>query len=103
MLILPTSRARKRLDIPHEPGQWIEIQRLAWSELPMRSMVSDPTAYMLDLFRAAVVAWSYTEPVADSLAYLDDVTAGWLYQEIDKFVHHAEHDEGNAIAPSTTS
>lgn len=103
MLILPSSRSRKRLDIPHEDGQWIEIQRLAWSELPMRPLVADPTAYMLDLFKAAVVAWSYAAPIAESLAYLDDATAGWLYQQIDQFVHHAEHDQGNATAPSTTS
>lgn len=101
MLLMPTSRAKKRLDIPHEPGQWIEIQRLAWSELPQRSVVSDVTGYMVELFRAAITAWSYAEPVADNVAYLDDTTAGWLYQEIDKFIHQHEADQGNATAPST--
>lgn len=105
VLITPTTRAKKRLDIPHEPGQWIEIQRLAWSELPMGSVRTDPSGYMLGLFAAAVTAWSYSEPVATSLEYLDDVTAGWLFVEIDRLVHHVESeaDLGNATAPSSTS
>jgi hypothetical protein len=105
VLITPTTRTNKRIDIPHEPGQWIEIQRLAWSELPMGSVRTDPRGYMLALFAAAVTAWSYPAPVKDSLEYLDDITAGWLYVEIDKFVHHVESEaeRGNATAPSSTS
>lgn len=105
MLVKPEARKRKRLDIPHEPGQWIEVQRLAWSEMPSFQLrVSDLHGYIAAAFKSAVVAWSYPEPVTpEHLACLDDTTAGWLYVELDKFQHHADDDQGNAIAPSIAS
>lgn len=101
MLINPKARATTRLDIPGEAGHWIEIQRLAWSELPGR-LDQDR---VLALFTKAVVAWSYPEPLGDHLPFLDDTTAGWLLEQIDTFNHPKRTlaDQGNAIAPSTLS
>ncbi len=102
MLINPKARATVRLDIPGEPEQWIEIQRLAWSELPTR--LGDETRVQ-QLFVKAVVAWSYPEDLQTSLPYLDDTTAAWLLGEIDAFNHpkRTEAVLGNATAPSTPS
>lgn len=105
MLLLPTNRATRRVDIPHEPGQWVEITRLAWSEMPTFQLrATDLHAYIAALFAKAVTGWSYdVPPTPENLAYLDDTTAGWLYIEIDKFLHHAETDPGNATTPSGAS
>ena len=102
MLINPKARATVRLDIPGEPGQWIELQRLAWSELPTR--LSDD-GRVQKLFAKAVIAWSYPEDVQTALPFLDDTTAAWLLGEIDKFNHpkRSEADLGNGTAPSTPS
>lgn len=101
MIINPKARATKRLDIPNEPGQWIEIQRLAFSELPARIDVDR----VVTLFKRAVVGWSYPEALAEAIAFLDDTTAGWLFGEIDAWNHpkRSEADQGNATAPSTSS
>lgn len=98
MLINPKARATNRLPIPGEPDQWIEIQRLAFSELPPRLDVER----VVTLFKKAVVAWSYPEALAENLPYLDDTTAGWLLGEVDRFNHpkRTEADLGNATAPS---
>lgn len=102
MLINPKGRATTRLDIPGEPGEWIEIQRLAWSELPTR--IGDE-GRVQKLFEKAVVAWSYPEDLKTSLSYLDDTTAAWLLGEIDTFNHpkRSEAAQGNATAPSAPS
>lgn len=102
MLINPKARATVRLDIPGEPGQWIEIQRLAWSELPSR--LGDD-GRVQKLFERAVAAWSYPEPVLEALPFLDDTTAAWLLGQIDTFNHpqRSEAALGNATAPSTPS
>ena len=101
MLINPKARATKRLDIPGEPDQWIEIQRLAWSELPPRL----DKERIQSLFAKAVIAWSYPEALADNLPFLDDTTAGWLLEQVDTFNHpkRSEAALGNATAPSTPS
>jgi len=72
MLINPKARATTRLDIPGEPGQWIEIQRLAWSELPARF---DADGRVQKLFEKAVTGWSYPEELKTALPFLDDTTA----------------------------
>lgn len=112
MLIVPEARARKRLDVPHEPGQWVEIQRLAFMELPALKPSQSPADTMLDLMAGSdgrpptVAAWSYDMPVTrESVSWLDPETARWLYHEIDEYVMStgAEADQGNATAPSMTS
>jgi hypothetical protein len=117
MLILPASRTRKRLDIPHEPGQWVEIRRLSWSELPSPNLrMVNVNDFIAALFKASVAAWSYdVAPSAEivredgskasATACLDDPTSDWLLREINALNSHAEreHDEGNATAPSISS
>jgi hypothetical protein len=101
MLINPKARATMRAEVPGEPGQWIDIQRLAFSELPARLDVDR----VLGLFKKAIVAWSYPESIADHVAFLDDGTAAWLLGKIDEFNHpnRTETDLGNATARSTPS
>ena len=101
MLINPKGRATARLDVPDEPGQWIEIQRLAWSELPGRM----DAERVQRLFEKALIAWSYPDDLKANIAFLDDTTAGWLLGEIDTFNHpkRSEAAQGNAPAPSAPS
>jgi hypothetical protein len=107
MLIDVKHPSLNRLDVPHEPGEWIEIRRLAWSQLGNVST----------LFRNAIVAWSY--PVAPSALVpvegkaelqpatdcLDDTTAAWLLEQINRWNHptRTEQQRSDSISPSTVS
>ena len=107
-----TSRERRRLEIPHEPGEWIEIRLVSWEKLQQarqarldgaldmarrvgmslegiqqtgeRAEAKDSDKYDRGtLLRSAVVAWSYDARVTpDNVADLDEQTAGWLVEQI---------------------
>lgn len=46
-----TSQTTKRLDVPHEPGQWVEIRKLNWRALREASQVQqrEASAYLQQL------------------------------------------------------
>jgi hypothetical protein len=117
MLILPGARSTPKLPIPHEPGEWVQIQRLAWAELPSPNLrMTNVNAYIAELFKKAIVAWSYPQAptsdvvredktVAPAFACLDDFTSDWLLGEINKLNNHVDREgsQGNATAPSIAS
>ena len=110
----------KRVYVPEEDGQWVEIRKLSGSQLnkarraaataaiqqarefggdlfavisradprEIRDVVQQPE-HGLDpdtLLHAAVVAWSYADPIdAEHLDALDSETREWLVREIAKF------------------
>jgi hypothetical protein len=96
-ILKPTT---KRLDIPHEPGEWIEIRRLSsLGSLDATELGKGRTPRLREMgrfFLAAIVAWSYPEaPSIDVIAGtpnttgereggLDGVTSLWLMGEIQK-------------------
>ena len=105
----------KRLDVPHEQGEWVEIRKLSWRQLEAASdaqtekamakvsglgaelMASLPKAVAGDrdpvdsydrgaALAAGIIAWSYDAPVSpDAIGDLDEETAGWLMREIISF------------------
>lgn len=91
------SLTTRKLDIPHEPGQWVEIRPLSTAALreaikqALEAVKGDDmdreygyelTARML---RVAVVSWSYEPPPGpDTIADLDLRTTRWLADELQK-------------------
>jgi hypothetical protein len=84
----------QRIDIPHEPGQWMAFQRLGALELDTRTapdgdlcadgwMAMKPGerfALCLRWLEACLVGWSYDAPLdADTRALLDAPTLLWAY------------------------
>jgi hypothetical protein len=94
-LLKPTT---KRLDIPHEPGEWVEIRRLSsLGGLDPDEMSKGRVRRLEELARyfvSAIVAWSYPEPATtdviagipnvhgDREGGLDATTSLWLMGEI---------------------
>jgi len=87
------SLTTRKLDVPGEEGQWVEIRPL--STRVMRDVEAgaretageDAVAYgyaVADgLLVAGVVAWSYDAPVnTENVADLDMATAMWLVEQI---------------------
>ena len=92
------SLTTRRIDIPHEPGEWVEVRPLSAKNLRVMDKaaktaargpdtVLDETEYGYELttrmLDAAVVAWSYEPPVTpENLADLDLATTVWLSGEL---------------------
>jgi len=112
-LLKPTTR---RLDIPHEPGEWVEIRRLsALGGLDPDEMGKGRVRRLEELARyfvSAIVAWSYPErPTVEAIAGvpnsagereggLDAVTSLWLMAEIGKLANGDKTDAERLWASS---
>ena len=83
-----------RVDIPHEPGQWMLFQRLPAIELDQRGAtggdlctdgwlamtLGERFALCLKWLEACVVGWSYPDPcTSETRAQLDAPTLLWAY------------------------
>jgi len=117
-ILKPTTR---RLDIPHEPGEWVLIRRLAsLGSIDFSKLTGPPEVRLLELARyfiSAIVAWSYPEPpsvdviagqknaAGDREGGLDDKTALWLRGEIQALADGDSSDSARlpASSPSTGS
>ena len=102
---------KERLDIPHEPSEWLEIRPLPWRDLDRaRSVNTDaaveragklPAEVIRDardedrqtpvenqydqavVLKAGIVGWSYEMGfAADKTDFLDATTADWAFKEI---------------------
>jgi hypothetical protein len=105
-LLKPTTRRR---DIPHEPGEWVEIRRLSslgnLDESEMQKGRARRLTEMGRYFASAIVAWSYPEPpTVDAIAGqpnaqgereggLDATTALWLMGEINHLANGERTEE----------
>jgi len=96
------SLTTRRLDIPGEPGQWIEIKPLsakllhsitleakrdAKAAIDADETDTDAEGYALSsrMLNAAIVAWSYDAPVdRDHVDDLEISTTTWLVEEMNK-------------------
>jgi len=102
----------RRIQIPHEEGEWMEIKRLSWRQLEMAaeiqsdSMLKKLKAMGGDLVKAlqqagkqqeqdpatkydrgavlksGIVRWSYDADIEENIDALDEETADWAFQEI---------------------
>lgn len=100
-MALITDDTRVRLNIPHEPGQWIEIRPMRNSDLE-KIDVSDRVAMTLALFERVILAWSYPEPVTpQTIRQLDIDTTRWLDEEIPKASGLRSEAEKNGSTPSS--
>jgi hypothetical protein len=112
-LLKPTT---KRLNIPHEPGEWIEIRRLSsMGNLDPGEMAKGREERFLEwgrLYVGAIVAWSYPDPITADVIVgkpngkgyreggLDTVTASWLLGEINKLANGDVSEE--VLFPATS-
>jgi len=87
------SLTTRRLDVPGEDGQWVEIRPLSArvvrkiNEDARLAAGDDPVAFGYEVadrvLAAGVVAWSYDAPVnAETLVDVDVKTTMWLADEI---------------------
>ena len=74
------SKATKRVELTHEPGQWIDVR------LPSFYMVQHTADLTYDwpkLFESCIKAWSYEEPVTpENILELDVSTVSLLIEEL---------------------
>lgn len=87
MLINVKERETETVPIPHEPGQSMTFQRLAWAEIPVQRLNDDGASLGL-LFERAITSWTYPEAAtSETVRRLDDVTAQWALKTINEFNH----------------
>lgn len=76
-LIDPTKH--QRLEIPEEPGQWVEMRPVLVGDLRAVPVDASRVQHNVIILQRVIGAWSYAEPVnADSLDRLDADTYAWL-------------------------
>ena len=95
----------KKLDLPHEPGEWVEIRPLSWRQVNAIRDIDDENEITCYVLSQAIVGWSYGEPVTpETLDRLDAETAVFV---IDKLrpgrqkKEEAEEDRKNVSDSST--
>jgi hypothetical protein len=89
------SLSTRRLELPHEPGAWVEVRLL--SANTVRKLDKDARAIAGDddsdygyevmgaMLKTAVVSWSYEAPVTlENIDDLDLATAAWVAGELGK-------------------
>ena len=83
-MALITSKDYKRLDIPHEPGQWVDVRPLTFGDLDIFGMDGETVVVTRDLVAEVVTGWSYGEWPAtkderlELIRTLDLDTSVWL-------------------------
>lgn len=97
-----------RHDIPHEPGEWIEILPISASEWDTLDSNATGVQYTLQMASKVITAWSYGELTPETLADLDAPTFKWLDDNILAFAGIRRADEkkdsnGNSSATSATT
>lgn len=86
-MALVSKDAVTRVDIPHEPGEWVEIRALTAGDFRSFELAGDGTidlgSVTLQGMAKAVSAWSYSEaPSLETMESLDMQTTLWLMNEI---------------------
>jgi hypothetical protein len=76
----------KRLDVPHEPDQWIEVRPVTAGDLGMLEAGQSMVKLTLEAMSTLIKGWSYPEPATrESVNRLDVDTFIWLSKEIMTF------------------
>jgi hypothetical protein len=73
-----TSKHLKKVDLPHEPGEWIEVKMPSVGDLRAVDMTNSIQS-TLDALCSCIKAWSYDEDVTpENIADLDPPTITFL-------------------------
>lgn len=115
----------KKVDIPHEPGEWMMFKRLTWRQLEEASDVSSDASFermkkmgaellsaiaktvnsnppqesydKATILHNGIIKWSYPDEVNhDNIDALDDATVSWAYAEILALNEPTEREVKNA-------
>lgn len=71
-----TSKVTTKIELPHEPGQWIEVKQPSIRDAIDVAQAEGDS--WLPLLKQCIISWSYEEPVTpENIADLDTDTA-WL-------------------------
>lgn len=90
-----TSHLTKRLDLPHEPGEWVEVRMPSLRMLHELSAYDDSYEGMVKLVSQCVLSWSYPVGVSeDSIWDLDAETAGFIAKALN--AAKSEDEEKNS-------
>ena len=77
--------AGTKLEIPHEPGEWVVIRPVPWGFFEEVENESTIVKKTLKIFIGSLVSWSYDAEInEENLEWLDTTTAEWLNEQIDK-------------------
>jgi hypothetical protein len=113
------SLTTRKLDIPHEAGEWIEIRPLSAKRLHLITLEAkrlsrdavaadaidtDAEGFALSsvMLREAIVSWSYDAPVtAENVDDLDIATTTWLMGEINGVIEVPLSSTPDSNASST--
>lgn len=100
------SKQRKRLDIPHEPGAWIEVRPPNNGDLvtiDFATVSDENMSELLKLLTRLVVGWSYEDvPLnTENILDIDITTSMWLLGEIGEMVKGREAAEGKESATNS--
>ena len=88
----------RRVPIPHEPGEWIELKPPTGGQ--WAAALKDDAAPS-EYLRTCVTGWSYDAPVnAETIADLDIATSAWLIKQVSAIVAPGGK-EGNESAPDS--
>jgi hypothetical protein len=80
---LVSSLKPKRIPIPHEEGQWLEIKPLSAGEFANADSSLSARQFSLSLMQLLIVGWSYEAPVTpEAIADLDALTFSWLDDQL---------------------
>lgn len=89
---LPT----KRLDVPDEEGQWVEIRRARWNDLAELNLPADINNAYLNRAKVTkcIVAWSYDLEVTEhNVGEQDDDWFLWLLGHVNNWGGPRSDDE----------
>lgn len=83
-MALLTDSDAVRVDLPHEPGSWVELRRLTWGRV--RQVQALPEGERIGaMFIAGVAAWSYdAELTPENLDSLDMTTANFIAEQLEQ-------------------
>lgn len=72
-----------KLDIPHEPGEWIRVRPICAEDAEGLELDGDKVRVSIDLVAKLLTEWSYDEPPSrEAVARLDLNTYIWLALEM---------------------
>jgi len=115
----------KKVDIPHEPGEWMMFKRLTWRQLEEASDVSSDASFermkkmgaellsaiaktvnskppqesydKATILHKGIIKWSYPDEVnKDNIDALDDATVSWAFAAILALNEPTEREVKNA-------
>ena len=67
-----TNKVVKRVELPHEPGEWVEVRM---PSMLIMDKASDAAHPWMGLLEACILSWSYEEPpTAEAISELDSET-----------------------------